>query len=186
MEMTLDCGKSRKQTAVSQGSFSAASRRRQTVIGAWVEGRLYVGSGCGGCPALLFWGESPLTNCNRCMGWGEIVRGVGSPEGVRRFFIFWRVAADRLLSSWATAGSRRIFAPIWLRRFRQCEDPSTRFACSGWHGAAQTERDIPAETPQYDHHTTLPDNCQLSVCEKLRILCFTPKFRKLFVLFPVL
>ncbi len=46
--------------------------------------------------------------------------------------------------------------------------------------------DIPAETPQHYHHTTLPNNCQLSVCEKLRILCFTPKFRKLFVLFPVL
>ena len=45
---------------------------------------------------------------------------------------------------------------------------------------------IPAETPQHNYHTTLPNNCQLSVREKLWILCFIPNFRKLFVLFPIL
>ena len=50
----------------------------------------------------------------------------------------------------------------------------------------ETKRDISAETPQHNYYITLSKSCQLSVREKLRILFFTPKFWKLFVLFPVL
>ena len=36
-------------------------------------------------PRVIFSGQGPGPDCNRCMGGVQIVRGVGLPEVVRRF-----------------------------------------------------------------------------------------------------
>ena len=109
----------------------------------------------------------------------------------------WRVSGTFLFSG----ESPRTDCTCHPERPQGVEGSSHRFGCGGFVSAKILRRaslaqddtprlkqkgGIPAETPQHYHHTTLSNNCQLSVWEKLRILCFTPKFRKLFVLFPVL
>ena len=114
------------------------------------------------------------------MGGVEIVRGVGLLEVVRRFYfgiVGVGVPDDPVMRSITKndnqehAGGRRGRRP--LREYLLIIE-------------VRRKRGIPAETPQHYHHTTLPNNCQLSVPEKLWILCFIPNFRKLFVLFPIL
>ena len=111
------------------------------------------------------------------MGRVQIVRGVGLPEVVRRFLFLGESPLTNC--NWCMG---------WGEIVRGVGPPEgvRRFFILGRVAWLKQKGDIPAETPQHYYHTTLPNNCQLSVCEKLRILCFTPKFRKLFVLFPVL
>ena len=130
--------------------YFGASRRWQIVIGAWVEVRSYVGSGCGGCPAFFFWDRR-----------GRRPRRPGDAQHHIN-------PASRMMP-----GGRRGRRPL-------------RDIFCLWRCGEKKKGGIPSETPQHYHHTTLSNNCQLSVCEKLRILCFIPKFRKLFVWFPVL
>ena len=73
-----------------------------------------MGSGCGGCPAFLYWGESPRTNCNRCMGRRKIVRGVG----LRRLSGVFYFGASR----------RGQIAPVILSDRRESKDLRTDLA----------------------------------------------------------